>query len=161
MDNDIKTLKGNVSWLAEHGGGGSGSGGGGGSVLAEIKVNGKASGSSIVLGKEGLTISVQSSNSKLKWSITANGAQIVLKSATNTTQAQIGYDDIQNAGITKTFQLSVVAFNEDTLTNVYWDGTIQIATVDISTQDEISYNFVDIDKPSAQLVYSCTVGVIG
>ena len=44
MKDDISTMKGNISWLALHGGGGSGGSGGTG-VTGEILVNGYTTGS--------------------------------------------------------------------------------------------------------------------
>ena len=69
LDDDITTLKGNVSWLAEHGGGGSGSGSGG-VIDGEIKVNSNSTGSTIILDSSGLIVSVQSKSSNIKWNIT-------------------------------------------------------------------------------------------
>lgn len=160
FSDDITTLKGNVSWLAEHGGGGSGTGGGG-MISGEIKVNGYATGSDVVLGSDGLAITIQSSMSTARWQIQATTGNSILKSANNVNSVKISSDDIKKAGLDKTFRLSITAFNEESLTNIYWDGTIQIASVEVNTKSEVSYNFVDIDKPASQVIYTCTVGVLG
>lgn len=158
LDDDITTLKGNVSWLAEHGGGGSGSGSGG-VVDGEIKVNGKNTGSTIVLDSSGLVISVQSKSSNIKWNITVTSGSKIIKTVNNVTKITITSQELQKAGITSSFNLSVTAINEGSLSNVYWDGYIQISTVNITTSEEVSFEFANLDK--SQIVYSYNIGVLG
>lgn len=156
---DINTLKGNVSWLAEHGGGGSGPGGGGGTIDAEIKVNGQESGANIVLDSSGLNIVVQAKTSGLKWSITIATDTQIIKTVNSTSKTTVSTDELDKLGISNSFNLSITAFNESTLTNVYWNGRIQRATVTLSTLDEVSFKYLDLNK--SQIVYNYSVGVLG
>lgn len=158
LDNDITTLKGNVSWLAEHGGGGSG-GGSGGYVDGEIKVNGNSTGSTIILDSSGLNIVVQSKSSNVKWNITATSISKIIKTVSNVSKTTITNKELEKAGITTSFNLSIVAFNEGSLSSIYWDGYIQISTVNLTTKEEVSFKFVELEK--SQIVYSYNVGVLG
>lgn len=158
FNTDINTLKGNVSWLAEHGGGGSG-GGGGGAADAEIKVNGQKSGTNIVLDSSGLSIVVQSKTSGLKWTITIATDTQIIKIVNNTNKTTVSTNELDKLGITSSFNLSITAYNEGTLTNVYWNGRIQIATVALSTTDAVSFRYLDLNK--SQIVYNYSVGVLG
>src|SRR5574344_1527980 len=72
----ITKLQRNVAWLALHGGGGSGGSGGGGSDITEaectITVNGVTSGGQVLLGSDGLQITlndIKAATSKL-WTVT-------------------------------------------------------------------------------------------
>ena len=162
MKDDIDLLKSNVSWLAKHGGGGSGGGtggGGGGSVSAEIFVDGLPTGSGIILS-DSLTITIQASNSSLLWDITAVGSNKVLRSSSNTIRLVISKKDIEKVGITNTFQLSITATNNDTLTQVYWNGTVYIANVSLYTEGA-NNTFDNYQNQNLQLTYSYTVGVTG
>lgn len=162
FNQDINTLKSNVSWLAEHGGGGSGSGGGGGGggfVEAEIKVNSQSTGANIVLDSEGLNIVVQTKSSTVKWSFTIATDAKIIKTANNTNKTSVSVAELNKAGITSSFNLSVTAFNEETLTNIYWNGRIQIATVTLATKEEISFKYTELS--TSQIVYNYTVGVLG
>lgn len=158
LDDDITTLKGNVSWLAEHGGGGSGSGSGG-AVDGEIKVNGNSTGATIILDSSGLVISVQSKSSTVKWNITATSGSKIIKTVNNVTKTTITAQELQKAGLTSSFNLSITAVNEGSLSSIYWDGHIQISTVNITTSEEVSFKFTDLDK--SQIVYSYNIGVLG
>ena len=160
MKDDIDLLKSNVSWLAKHGGGGSGGGtGGGGSVSAEIFVEGLPTGSDIILS-DSLTITVQASNSSLLWDITAVGTNKVLRSSSNTIRLVISKNDIEKAGITSTFQLSITATNNNTLSQVYWNGTIYISNVSLYTEGT-NNTFDNYQNQNLQLTYSYNVGVTG
>lgn len=162
MKDDINLLKSNVSWLAKHGGGGSGGGtggGGGGSVTAEIFVDGLPTGSDIILSNS-LTITIQASNSSLLWDITAVGLNKVLRTSTNTTKLVISKKDIEKANINNTFQLAVTATNNDTLSQVYWNGTIYIANVSLYTEGT-NNTFDNYQNQDLQLTYSYEVGVTG
>lgn len=160
LDDDITTLKGNVSWLAEHGGGGSGSGSGsGGPVDGEIKVNGHSTGATIILDSSGLSISVQSKSSNVKWDITVASGSKIIKTINDVSKTAITTQELQKAGLTSSFNLSITAFNEDSLSNLYWDGHIQISTVNITTSEEVSFKFTDLNK--SQIVYNYDIGVLG
>lgn len=160
MKDDIDLLKSNVSWLAKHGGGGSGGGtGGGGSVSAEIFVEGLPTGSDIILS-DSLTITIQASNSSLLWDITAVGTNKVLRSSSNTIRLVISKNDIEKAGITSTFQLSITATNNNTLSQVYWNGTIYISNVSLYTEGT-NNTFDNYQNQNLQLTYSYNVGVTG
>lgn len=156
---DIDTLKGNVSWLAEHGGGGSGSGGGSSTVDATITVNGLESGQDLVLTSDGLSIIIQSKQSSLKWNLVVTGDSKIIKSVNNVNKLTITTAELDSLKITKSFQLTISAFNEATLTNIYWNGQIKIASVDITTKAEVSLPWIDKDK--YQIIYSYNVGILG
>ena len=158
LKGDISTLQGNVSWLAEHGGGGSG-GGGGTTTDAEIKVNGQDTGSSIVLDSNGLNIVVQAKSSSLRWNITVATNSKSIKSVNNVTKVSVTTDELTKLGITDSFDLAITAFNESSLTSVYWNGRIQIANVFLSTSEEVSCKFVDKEKNG--IAYTYSVGVLG
>ena len=153
---EINTLKGNVSWLAEHGGGGSG--GGGASTDAEIKVNSQGTGATIVLDSEGLNIVVQAKSSSLRWNLTISSGSTTIKTVTNVNNIKVTSDELDKVGLTTSFNLAIVAFNESTLTSVYWDGYIQRATVSLSTSSEVSFKFSE--RASQQIVYNYNVGVL-
>ncbi len=158
LNQDISTLKGNVSWLAEHGGGGSG-GGGGGTASASILVNNKTTGNNVAVTTEGLIIAVQSSTS-LTWSVSVVVGSKVIKSVNNvTTSVTISKSDLNKLGLTKNFSLQITAFNESSLTNIYWNGEVVFQTVELSTIEESNFKFDDID--SAYLTYDYEVGVSG
>ena len=159
MKDDIDLLKSNVSWLAKHGGGGSGGGTGGGSVSAEIFVDGLPTGSDIILS-DSLTITIQANNSSLLWDITAVGTNKVLRSSSNTIRLVISKNDIEKAGITSTFQLSINATNNNTLSQVYWNGTIYIANVSLYTEGT-NNTFDNYQNQNLQLTYSYNVGFTG
>lgn len=158
LDNDITTLKGNVSWLAEHGGGGSGSGSGG-VIDGEIKVNGNSTGATIILDSSGLNIVVQSKSSNVKWNITATSISKIIKTVSGVSKTTITNQELQKAGLTTSFNLSIVAFNEESLSSVYWDGYIQVSTVNLTTKEEVNFKFIELEK--SQIVYSYNVGVLG
>ena len=93
---DSKILKGNVSWLALHGGGGSGgSGGGGGNVQADgiIYVNGDVETNSAITRKdsESLSFVVKAGPSGIsyEWNYTVVFGDTILKSGKVTTNGTI------------------------------------------------------------------------
>lgn len=159
IQDDLELIKGNIAWLALHGGGGSGGGIGGGTVDATIVVNGYPTGSSITFDeKQNLVIEIQSSQSNLKWDISASGGNKLIKSSGSTTKMTITKNDLDKAGLTNTFQLAVTAYNSNTLAQVYWNGTIYIATVSLFTND-VNYKF---DEYTAHdLTYNYKIGVTG
>lgn len=157
MKDDISLMKGNISWLALHGGGGSG-GGSGGTVTGDVLVNGYKTGAEIVFDEnQNLTITVQASNSSLKWDITASSTKVI-KSTQSSTKLVITKQDLDKVGLNSTFQLAVTAYNSDTLTSLYWNGTIYIATVKIETTN-INYPFSEYKEYS--LNYNYKIGVTG
>lgn len=157
FNQDINTLKGNVSWLAEHGGGGSG-GGSGTTTDATIMVNGQETGSTLVLDSTGLNIVVQAKSSSLKWNLTISTDSQTIKSVENFNKITVTPDELDKLGITSSFNLNVVAFNEGTLTNVYWNGRIQRATVELDTTSEVSFKFEE--RHNNQIIYTYIVGVL-
>lgn len=164
FNTDINTLKGNVSWLAEHGGGGSGSGGGGGTVITDavIKVNGKDTGSDIIFTEsEGLNIIVQSKSSTARWAITASAGRKIIKSINNVSKVVITSKDLQKAGVTQTFNLSITAYDDNTLTSIYWDGKVLMSTVKIyTTNPEYKFEFTQIDESTAVFPVNYEIGVV-
>ena len=53
------------------------------------------------------------------------GSQIkIIKTINNTNKATVSTAELDKLGITSSFNLSITAFNEGTLTNVYWNGRI-------------------------------------
>lgn len=164
FNTDINTLKGNVSWLAEHGGGGSGSGGGGGTVITDavIKVNGKDTGSDIIFTEsEGLNIIVQSKSSTARWAITASAGRKIIKSINNVSKVVITSKDLQKAGVTQTFNLSITAYDDNTLTSIYWDGKVLMSTVKIyTTEPEYKFEFTQIDESTAVFPVNYEIGVV-
>lgn len=158
LNNDVSTLKGNVSWLAEHGGGGSG---GGGTVEAEIRVNGKATDVEyIVLDSSGLTAVVQSKTSGLRWNITAVADDTkIIKTVSNAEKMTISQEELNKLGITSSFQLTITATNNDKATSVNWNGPITIASVVISTENEVQFKYAE--RNEAKIAYHYVVGVLG
>lgn len=158
FNDDIKTLKGNVSWLAEHGGGGSGSGGDT-TIEATIKINGKESGETIILDTKGLIIEVQSKKANVKWTISVSTDSKLIRTVNNTNKVTITSEELDKLGITSSFNLSVTAVNNDTLTSVYWNGRIQRSTVVISTKDIINFKYIDL--PKSAIAFNYNIGVLG
>ena len=160
MHEDIKTLKGNVSWLAKYGGGGTGGSGGGSSNQTEgsITINDLQSGSSIVFEDE-LVVKVKVSDSRLKWEIVAYAGSKMVKYVSSGTSITITKADLKKQGIDKSFTLSVTAFNSDTFTSLYWDGQIILSNVSFYTDASTSFEFdINLDKA---ITYYYDVGISG
>lgn len=155
MQDSIDTLEGNVSWLATYGGGGSGGSGG---IIAggSITVNGQESGSTVVLD-DVLNIIVQSPSAGLSWEVSIVANNKVVKTIVGN-KITISKEDLEKSGINTTFVLSITAFNADTLTNIYWNGTVQIATIYIQSSD-VNFAFVDKDDKVVHIDYK--IGVLG
>lgn len=160
MKDDINLLKSNVSWLAKHGGGGSGGGSGGSFLSAEIMVNGLPTGSSIIL-KDSLDVKVQSSKSNALWDIYVTSSGKTIKNANRVKQLTIDKKDIANVGIDKTFQIAVVATNPETLTQIYWNGTIYISSVELITPPDLKGSFADYQNGVIQSSIQYKIGVTG
>jgi hypothetical protein len=159
---DIKTLKGNVAWLAKHGGGGSGSGSGGSfDTNNKIVVNNLDSGSEITL-KDYATIQIQASDSSSKWNVTIRVENENIKTTSGITPSNkvtLSKSEIEKAGITKsTVTISITATNTSTLQNIYWTGIAYIATASISIGN-FSYDFADFADKIISYEYS--VGLLG
>lgn len=134
-ERDIKTLKGNVAWLAKYGGGGSGGSGTGGgtNITGSIAVNGYPDNSTILLTSEGITVDVQCSSKKMTFTISANvtidGKTISIAKGTNTTSLKITQRMFDNAGITRSCALSISAVNGPSLTQFFWNGYLNVASI--------------------------------
>ena len=83
----------------------------------------------------------------------------IIRTVKSTNKTTVSIDELDKLGISNSFNLSITAFNESTLTNVYWNGRIQRATVTLSTLDEVSFKYLDLNK--SQIVYNYSVGVLG
>lgn len=160
MKDDISLLKSNVSWLAKHGGGGSGGGSGGSFLSAEIMVNDLPTGSSIIL-KDSLAIKVQSNQSNALWDIYVTSSGKTIKNANRVKQLTIDKEDIANTGIDKTFQIAIVATNPETLTQIYWNGTIYISSVELITPPAVTGTFTDYQNGVIQSSIQYKIGVTG
>lgn len=167
MSDSIETLKGNVAWLALHGGGGSGgSGGGGGADTSgsKIVVNSVESGGSVTLNDgESLNIVVQSSNSSLSWNITAESGSIRIGSRTGVTYLSIPSSTLKENGLVRSFSLAVTAYNAASLTNIYWNGTVYFSTVllSINGSESMKVNVDDIDSADSKIIYNYSAGIVG
>lgn len=137
----IDLAESHIAWLALHGGGGSG-GGGGSMVAAQILVNGAENGGLIEFNEaDGIIIRVQCANSVLSWDITAStGTGTTIASAKNSLSLSITKEMLDALAINRTFTLSVNAYNEDTETGVFWNGTIVISNITLSGIDA-NYNY--------------------
>ena len=155
MQNSINTLEGNVSWLATYGGGGSGGGGISG-ISGSITVNGFDSGNTVILD-DILNILVQSSSAGASWEVSVVADNKVIKNVISN-KISITKEDLNKKGITETFQLQITAFNADTLTNIYWNGTIQIATIHLKS-DTVNYDFAELSNYKVLINYE--IGLLG
>lgn len=161
LKKDITTLKGNVSWLAAHGGGGSGGGsgsGGGGSTPNSdaIIVNSQPTNSQLIL-EEDLEIEVQSNDPNNNYQIAVsinNKTLFVVKDNRLTITKKM----LQDKGINKSFRLSISAFNVKTLQNCFWNGTITIPNISLSIpQNSYAFQFDNQEKDSVPLVASVEI----
>lgn len=167
----ITKLQRNVAWLALHGGGGSGGSGGGGSDITEaectITVNGVTSGGQVLLGSDGLQITlndIKAATSKL-WTVTIRvGATQVAQTTASYTSPTIF---IAASRITQYLQnhtgnLNVSASYEDDVKGIYgassWSGSVLESVVELSAQN-YSFNLNGLD--TAQIIYEYSVGIVG
>lgn len=156
MQDSINTLEGNVSWLATYGGGGGSGGGGVSGISGSITVNGYNSGNTIPLD-DTLNILVQSSSAGASWEVSVVADNKVVKTVISN-KITITKEDLNKEGITKTFQLQITAYNADTLTNIYWNGTVQIATIHL-TSETVNYSFSELSKYNVLINYE--IGILG
>lgn len=164
MKESINLAQSNIAWLALHGGGGasggSGSGSGGsGSADGYITVNSiKSETGSVTLSDNGLYIELRTSGSS-GWVITATSGRTTIKYTGDSKTLSISNNELESKGLTKTFPLSITAYHSESLTTLYWDGTVVINTVTISCNTPIDIDFNNIQN--LNLTYQCTVGVEG
>lgn len=162
LQTDVNDLKQNVSWLAKYGGGGSGGSGGGmggGSIDAEILVNGKATNSEIIIGKDGLNIEIQCSNQKLLWTITAvANASIQIKGVSNAKSLNIKLSEWDKA-VGGGASLNITAYNAAQLINIYWNGTIKVSSVKLECDPQITALYSKYNETTIPLSY--TLGSTG
>ena len=173
ITDDIKTLKGNVAWLALHGGGGSGgsgTGGGGGTSVdtsnAKIMVNSKsqeqASSDPIILGSdEGLNIKVISGTKN--WDIEATSNVYTLKKVSGTNSMVIGRDVLKNNNISTTFPLLITAYNPTSLNTISWSSTVYFSNVSLSAPKEQKISIEDLSKGNrdSEITFEYSAGVVG
>ena len=164
MKESINLAQSNIAWLALHGGGGASGGsgggsGGGGSADGYITVNSiKSETGSVTLGDNGLYIELRTSGSS-GWVITATSGRTTIKYTGDSKTLSISNNELESKGLTKTFPLSITAYHSESLTTLYWDGTVVINTVTISCNTPIDIDFNNIQN--LNLTYQCTVGVEG
>ena len=171
ITDDIKTLKGNVAWLALHGGGGSGgSGNGGGASVdtsnAKIMVNSKsqeqASAEPIILNSdEGLNIKVISSTKN--WDIEATSNVYTLKRVSGTGSMNIAREILKNNNIVTTFPLLVTAYNPSTFTTISWNSTVYFSNVNLTASREQKISLEDLKKSNrdSEITFEYSSGVAG
>lgn len=158
---DIATLKSNVGWLAKYGGGGGGgTGGGGTAVQGTITVNGLESNNNLTLDDAGLTISVQSNSSTIRWKITAtaNNGSTVIASINNATSLTISRTQWESL-VKSTSSLNVTAYNASTLTTLYWNGRVYLSSVVLTCPDTTSTAFNNLEDWPIKISY--TLGSTG
>lgn len=159
---DSKTLKGNVSWLALHGGGGSG--GGGGNVQADgiIYVNNDVESGSAITRKdsESLTFTVKAGVSGIsyEWNYIVQFNNIIIKSgkiSTNNTVTIVTANqllDYQNGR----GKLSITCTSG--LKNIYWNGNIIQNSLNISAfTSSDSIDIANLENSFVNITYSSTV----
>lgn len=151
---DVNTAKGNISWLALHGGGGSGSGGGGGSTVATgtILVNGNIESGAQIIRKdtERLYFSIKQDITQ-SWNYTISFNGKLIKSGKITSgnitiadgAAPLEYVDGKGT-------LSITCTSG--LSNIYWNGTIVNNQLVLSA-NVVSIDIEDLDSPSS-LIYT-------
>lgn len=171
ITDDINTLKGNVAWLALHGGGGSGGNGNGGGTsvdtsTAKIMVNSKSQEQAgidpIILGSdEGLNIKVISGTRN--WDIEATSNVYILKKASGTNSLSIGRDVLKNNNISTTFPLLVTAYNPTSLNTISWNSTVYFSNVSLSAPKEQKISIEDLKKSNrdSEITFEYSAGVVG
>lgn len=155
---DTKKAKGNISWLALHGGGGSGGGGGSSTATGTIKVNGSFTSGATIVRKDSEELSFiieQPVTSTWNYSVTFRNR--VIKTGTTTGNKVV----IANSASVLDYQdgqgtLQIVCSSG--LSNIYWDGTIIKNTLTLSA-NEVATPVENLD--SAQIVYSYSASSVG
>lgn len=155
---DVKLAKGNISWLALHGGGGSGGGGGSTTATGTIKVNGfLTTGATIVRKDEDELSFIIEQDVTSTWNYTVNFGNRVIKTGT-TTGGKIVIANSANPLVYTAGQGILQITCSCGLSNIYWNGTIIKNTLTLSA-NEVSTSVEDID--TAQIVYSYSASAIG
>jgi hypothetical protein len=144
--------------LAKYGGGGSGgSGGGAVNVTGSITVNGQSDNSTVLLGPEGLTINVQCSSKKMTFTISVNatvdGKNISIAKGVNSTSMKITQKMFDDAGVNKSCTLSISAVNGPSLTQFFWNGYVNIASIRLVPLEFESTAYIDRLKSYARFNY--------
>lgn len=172
----VAKLERNVSWLAKNGGGGSGgSGGGGGGGISEatcvIYVNNVATGGSVIIDEQGLTVELRdiAVQATKTWSVTirVGSIQIYSGQASFTSPSIVVPFSIVSSSLTNhTGNLYITASYEDELNGVYgsqsWSGTITESVVNLSTPNLSIGLTSDGDlETDESFVYTYSVGIVG
>lgn len=162
---DSKTLKGNVSWLALHGGGGgTGGGGGGGNAQADgiIYVNNNIETNSAIVRKdsESLSFTVKAGPSGIsyEWNYTVLFGDTILKSGKVTTNGTIVIASANQLlpYINGQGKLSITCTSG--LKSIYWNGTIIQNQLNIeATTSSASIDVNNLDTSFININYSSTV----
>ncbi len=162
MKESLDMVQSNVAWLALHGGGGAsggGGGGGGGTVSGYITVNSITQEvGSVTLDDSGLYIELKVSGSS-GWAITATSGRTQIAYAANAKTLSITNSILESKGLTTSFPFSVSAYNSESLTTLYWTGTIVINTVSVVCDETINVDFTKVSDTN--LTYRCTSGALG
>lgn len=162
---DSKTLKGNVSWLALHGGGGgTGGGGGGGNAQADgiIYVNNNIETNSAIVRKdsESLSFTVKAGPSGIsyEWNYTVLFGDTILKSGKVTTNGTIVIASANQLlpYVNGQGKLSITCTSG--LKSIYWNGTIIQNQLNIeATTSSASIDVNNLDTSFININYSSTV----
>lgn len=155
---DVNTAKGNISWLALHGGGGSGSGGGPTTATGTIKVNGNIESGNTLVRKETerLYFNVEQEVTQTwNYSVTFNNR--VIKTGT-TANGQVLIADAANPLFGTVNQGTLYITCSCGLSNIYWSGTI------IKSQLTIETNTVACKKEditTTDIIYTLAGSMLG
>lgn len=159
----VKTLKGNVAWLAKHGGGGSG-GSGGGNAQADgiIYVNGNIeSNSTITRDNDDLlsfTVKAGDSGISYDWNYVVTFNNIVIKTGKLSTNGTVV---IANSSILLDYnngqgELSITCSSG--LKSIYWNGVIIQNNLLIQANTSLdSFDFNQLDSSFINITYSSTI----
>ena len=155
---DVNVHKGNISWLALHGGGGSGGGGGQTVATGTIKVNGSIiSGGQIVRkDTERLYFNIEQEVTQT-WNYVVAFNNRVLRSGTITNN-QITIADSANPLVYTGGQGSLSITCSCGFANIYWTGTIIKNQLSLRV-NQVSTTIQDIDTTEIIYTYSGTAVV--
>lgn len=155
---DVNVHKGNISWLALHGGGGSGGGGGQTVATGVIKVNGSIiSGGQIVRkDTERLYFSIEQEVTQT-WNYVVTFNNRVLRSGTITNN-QITIADSANPLVYTGGQGTLSITCSCGLANIYWSGTIIKNQLSLRV-NQVSTSIQDID--TTEIIYTYAGTAIG
>ena len=168
LSSDIKTLKGNVAWLAKNGGGGSGGGGTSGSseASAKILVNGQETGETVILSDQGLNITVQTKGTLSKaWNVIISiGVQRIYTGSVSISNPSIilTKNNISRYLINYKGSLNISASYIDDLNGIYgsstWNGNVIESSVYLDSKEN-STSLQNINSSYITIDYS--VGFLG